>query len=195
MFDVPQVDKTTLGEEEDVAARGHGEAVDLGLNVGNGLGVGLQPCNVDLNVEVANAGKGSGWTKLRGYLEYLLGNNGVFGHHEEVLGGDNVAVTGGGDEKIGAGGSILHGRDLVSGHRSLEGVDGIDLSDQDTGTIGAQSLSALAERRQQSNGEQSKEKTRTPLPTSPNPATTATFPASMTSVARLIPSTRDSRQP
>jgi hypothetical protein len=35
----------------------------------------------------------------------------------------------------------------------------------------------------------------TPLPTSPKPATTATLPASMTSVARLIPSTRDSRQP
>jgi hypothetical protein len=34
-----------------------------------------------------------------------------------------------------------------------------------------------------------------PLPTSPKPATTATLPASMTSVARLIPSTSDSRQP
>ena len=36
---------------------------------------------------------------------------------------------------------------------------------------------------------------RTPLPTSPKPATTATLPASIMSVARLIPSTRDSRQP
>merc|ERR1719187_2019195 len=34
-----------------------------------------------------------------------------------------------------------------------------------------------------------------PLPTSPYPATTATLPANITSVARLIPSTRDSRQP
>lgn len=34
-----------------------------------------------------------------------------------------------------------------------------------------------------------------PLPTSPYPATTATFPAIITSVARLIPSIRDSRQP
>merc|ERR1711931_423256 len=34
-----------------------------------------------------------------------------------------------------------------------------------------------------------------PLPTSPYPATRATFPANMTSVALLIPSTRDSLQP
>ena len=34
-----------------------------------------------------------------------------------------------------------------------------------------------------------------PLPTSPNPQTTATLPASMTSVARLMPSTRLSRHP
>src|SRR5882757_1542441 len=34
-----------------------------------------------------------------------------------------------------------------------------------------------------------------PLPTSPYPATTATLPAIITSVARLMPSTNDSRQP
>ena len=34
-----------------------------------------------------------------------------------------------------------------------------------------------------------------PLPTSPNPHTTAILPAIMTSVARLIPSTRLSRHP
>ncbi|KAH3679645.1 hypothetical protein WICMUC_000785 [Wickerhamomyces mucosus] len=34
-----------------------------------------------------------------------------------------------------------------------------------------------------------------PLPTSPKPATTATLPANMTSVALLIPSINDSLQP
>src|SRR3546814_5886383 len=34
-----------------------------------------------------------------------------------------------------------------------------------------------------------------PLPTSPKPHTMATLPATMTSVARLMPSTSDSRQP
>jgi hypothetical protein len=49
-----KVDETTLGEEDDVAAGGHGEAVDLGLDVLDGLGVLLEPGNVDLNVEVTN---------------------------------------------------------------------------------------------------------------------------------------------
>jgi hypothetical protein len=49
-----QVDQATLGEEDDVAARGHEEAVDLGLDVLDILGVGLEPGNVNLNVEVAN---------------------------------------------------------------------------------------------------------------------------------------------
>ena len=49
-----KVDKTTLSEEDDVTAVGHQVAVDLGLDVLNGLGVGLEPSNIDLNVEVAD---------------------------------------------------------------------------------------------------------------------------------------------
>ena len=50
-----EVDKTTLGEEDDVAAGRHREAVNLGLDVGDRLRVGLQPCHVNFDVEVANA--------------------------------------------------------------------------------------------------------------------------------------------
>ena len=50
-----QVDETTLGQENDVAAALHGVAVDLGLDVDGLLGVGLQPGNVNLNVEVTDA--------------------------------------------------------------------------------------------------------------------------------------------
>jgi hypothetical protein len=39
--------------------------------------------------------------------------------------------------------SILHGGDLVTSHGSLEGVDGVDLGDQDTGTVRAEGLGAL----------------------------------------------------
>lgn len=53
-----KVDQTTLGEQDDVAARGHEEAVDLGLDVLNRLGVGLEPGNVDLDVEVTNVYEG-----------------------------------------------------------------------------------------------------------------------------------------
>jgi hypothetical protein len=49
-----KVDKATLSEEDDVAAVGHQVAVDLGLDVLDGLGVGLEPGNVNLDVEVTN---------------------------------------------------------------------------------------------------------------------------------------------
>ena len=50
-----KVDKTTLSKEDDVAAVGHGEAVDLGLNIRDRLSIGLQPGDVDFNVKVTNA--------------------------------------------------------------------------------------------------------------------------------------------
>lgn len=49
-----QVDETTLGKEDDVAATGHQEAVDLGLDVLDARGVLLQPGDVNLAVEVTN---------------------------------------------------------------------------------------------------------------------------------------------
>lgn len=49
-----KVDKAALGEEDDVAAVLEQEAVDLGLDVLNARGVGLEPRDVDLDVEVAN---------------------------------------------------------------------------------------------------------------------------------------------
>jgi len=49
-----KVDETALGKEDDVTAVGHQVAVNLGLDALDGLGVGLEPGNVDLNVEVTN---------------------------------------------------------------------------------------------------------------------------------------------
>ena len=49
-----QVDETSLGEEDDVATILHQEAVDLRLDVLDGLCVGLQPGNVNLDIEVTN---------------------------------------------------------------------------------------------------------------------------------------------
>ena len=49
-----QVDETALSKKDDVAAVLHQEAVDLRLDVLDGLGVGLQPSNVNLDIEVTN---------------------------------------------------------------------------------------------------------------------------------------------
>jgi hypothetical protein len=48
-----EADKTALSKEDDVAAGGHDEAVDLGLDVDDRFS--LKPCNIDFNVEVINA--------------------------------------------------------------------------------------------------------------------------------------------
>ena len=50
-----QIDETALGEENDVPSGCHGETVNLGLDVHHGLGVLLQPCDIDFDIKVANA--------------------------------------------------------------------------------------------------------------------------------------------
>ena len=54
MVNIPKVDETSLSKEDDVTAVSEGVAVNLRLDVDGLLSVGLQPSNVDLNVEVAN---------------------------------------------------------------------------------------------------------------------------------------------
>ena len=78
-----KVDKTTLGEEDDVTAGLHGEAVNLGLDGDLLGGVGLEPGNVDLNVEVTD-----------------VADNGVLTHGLEVLANEDVTAASGGDEDL-----------------------------------------------------------------------------------------------
>ena len=124
-----QVDETAVGKQDDVAAVLHEEAVDLGLDVGDGLGVGTEPGNVDFDVEVTD-----------------VADNGVLGHLLEVPADEDVTAAGGGDEDLALGGSLVHGGDLVAGDGGLEGVDGVDLGDDDAGTHAAESIgTALAD--------------------------------------------------
>ena len=120
-----QVDETTLSEEDDVAAVLHEVAVDLGLDAGDRLVVLLQPGNVDFDVEVTD-----------------VADDGVIGHLLEVLASQDVTATSGGDEDLTLGSSLLHGGNLEARDGSLESVDGIDLSNDNAGTHGVESLSA-----------------------------------------------------
>lgn len=52
---IPQVNETTLGEKDNVASRSHGVTIDLRFDVDNFLCVGLQPRNIDLNIEMPDA--------------------------------------------------------------------------------------------------------------------------------------------
>lgn len=70
----------------------------------------------------------------------LLGDDGVLGHGLEMGASDDVSAASGGDEDVTAGSSLLHGGDLVTGHSGLEGVDRIDLGDDDSGTVRSEGL-------------------------------------------------------
>jgi len=112
-----KVDETTLSKEDDVTAVGHEETVNLGLDVLDRAGVGLEPSNVNLDIEVTN-----------------VADDGVVGHSLEVLASEDITATGGGDEDLTDLGGLLHGGDLVTGHSSLESVDGVNLGNEDAGT-------------------------------------------------------------
>lgn len=120
-----KVDKTALGEEDNVTTVGHGEAVNLGLDVDSLLGIGLEPGNVDLDIKVSD-----------------VANNGILGHHLKVLADDNITVTSGGNKDVRTRGGIFHSSNFVTRHRRLERVDGINLSYENASTIRAEGLGA-----------------------------------------------------
>lgn len=119
-----QVDKTALGEEDDVVTILHGKAVYLWLDVGNTGSVSLEPGNIDFDIEMAN-----------------VANYCVVTHHREMCSSDDVSATSGGDENLGKRSSFLHCGDLVAGYGSLKGVDGIDFCDNNASTHALKSLS------------------------------------------------------
>ena len=121
-----EVDKTTFSEEDDMLARWHGVPIDLRFDVHDGLGVLLQPSDIDLNVEVTN-----------------VGDDGVFEHDFEVLAGDDVPVPGASDENVRAGSGVFHGRDFETSHRGLESVDWVNLGDKDASAVRPQSFGTL----------------------------------------------------
>lgn len=144
-----KVDQTTLGKEEDVTAVGHGEAVDLGLDVLDRLGVGLQPGNVDFDIEVTNVlimnQHKIGFVRRECQVLRLTANDSIVGHGLEVAACEDVTAAGGRDEDLADGSSLLHRRHFVASHSCLKGIDGIDFGDQDAGAHVVQSLgTALA---------------------------------------------------
>jgi hypothetical protein len=53
--DLPQVDKTTVSEQDDMATRRRRVTIDLRFDVHSILCICLEPCYIDFNVKVSNA--------------------------------------------------------------------------------------------------------------------------------------------
>merc|ERR1712113_793161 len=78
-----KVNKTTLSQQDEVLAVREGVPVHLGLDVCLLLAVLLQPLDLDLAVEVTN-----------------VADDRVVLHHHEVLAGQDVLATSGGDKDV-----------------------------------------------------------------------------------------------
>ena len=74
--------------------------------------------------------------------DLLTADNGIVLHDLKVLANKDVTASSGGDEDLAKRSSILHGGNLVAGNSGLESVDGIDLSDEDSGTHAVEGLGA-----------------------------------------------------
>merc|ERR1712038_1528778 len=111
-----QVDQTSLCQENDVLLA-QCESVDLWFDVGLLAAVLLQPLDVDLAIEVTD-----------------VANNSVILHGLEVFCSEDIFATGGGDEDVGLRGGLFHRCNLVALASSLESVDRINFSDDDTAT-------------------------------------------------------------
>jgi hypothetical protein len=120
-----KVDKTTLSKENDVVTVLHGETINLGLDVLNGSGVGLEPSDIDFDIEMAN-----------------VADNSIILHGLKVWASNDITAASGGNENVSLLDSLLHGGDFETFHSSLKSVDGIDFGDDDTGTEGSESSSA-----------------------------------------------------
>ena len=124
-----KVDQPSFGQQDDVLATLHFETVHLGLDVDFLGAVVLQPLDVNLAIEMPD-----------------VANDGIILHGFKVLASDDVLVSGGGHEDASPGDGFFHGGDFVTFHGSLEGVDGVDLGDDDPATESAEGLrTALAD--------------------------------------------------
>src|SRR4051812_37074162 len=93
------------------------------------LDLRFQPGDVDLDIEVAD-----------------VADDGVVLHLLNVLGTDDVAAAGGGDEEVALRGGFFHCRDFETLHRGLQRVDRIDLGDDHAGAVAAHAMgTALAD--------------------------------------------------
>src|SRR5436853_421545 len=116
--------EAALAEQDDRVAVGERPLVDLRLDV-LPLGDIREAGDVDLVVEMAD-----------------VPDDRLVLHPRHVIGGDDVAVAGRGDEDVAAGDHVLERLHLVALHRRLQRADRIDLGDDHARALAAQRCGA-----------------------------------------------------
>lgn len=129
-----QVDETALSQQNNTPAALHVEAIDLWLDR-NGLdGVCLEPGNINFAIEVTNVYQILAKCLCDSYVETRTANDSIILHDLKVLRGQDICATGGGNKDLTLGSGLFHGGNLESGDSSLESIDRINLSDDNTST-------------------------------------------------------------
>jgi len=120
-----KIAETSLGQKDDGVSIGKSPFVDLRLDVGS-LGTRfLESRDIDLIVKVSN-----------------VADDGIVLHLLHVGKGDDVAISGGSGEDVNLSDNVLDGVDFVSSHQSLEGTDGVDFSNNDSGSLSLERFAA-----------------------------------------------------
>src|SRR5208337_3071143 len=121
-----EVHQASFGEHVNAVAARKGIFVHLRLDVELGDALrGIQAVHLDLVVEVPD-----------------VADDGLVFHLRHVLERDDVAVAGRGDVDVRLTERVLDGLDFKTFHRGLQGVDGINLGDDDARAESAQRMRA-----------------------------------------------------
>src|ERR1700678_2775144 len=119
-----EIDEAAFGQQIDAVPGGEGVFIDLRFDVQLlDTGPRVQALDLDFVIEMAN-----------------VADDGLVLHFLDVLQRDDVAVAGAGDVDVGTTQGRLDGGDFKTFHGRLQGVDGIDFSDDDARAEAAQGM-------------------------------------------------------
>jgi hypothetical protein len=109
-----------------VSTRGHCIAINLRLNVNHLLSICLQPGDINLNIEMADATRSVSRITQPNHTEDILANNSIFEHYFKVLSSNDVPVSSSSYEDIGARCCVFHSRNFIASHCCLKRIDRVN---------------------------------------------------------------------
>ena len=96
----------------------HSVSVDLRFNIDVFFGGLLEPCNIDLDIEVTN-----------------IADDSILFHDTEMSTGNNISAAGRRNKDVSLRRCLLHGGHFEPCHCSLKGIDWVDFGDDDSRSV------------------------------------------------------------
>lgn len=125
-----------------MATRSHSEAIYLGLDVNAFLGIFIQPCYVNLHIEVADTAAQLSQCLLTG-LKDSLADDGILRHNFKMPTNNDVPIARSGHKYVAPRCNIVHRCHFIACHSGLKSINGVDFGNDDTSAVRLKGLSAL----------------------------------------------------